>query len=85
MKEFFLATFRGDRYEFTRVTTTAFDVWYHIRMTEQNDIQYRMHGNKEGNWKITTKRIPTALLALENDFGEIISRNENLTNPVSLQ
>jgi hypothetical protein len=76
MKEFFLETFRGHKYEFTRVTTSSFDVWYHIRMAEQNDIQYRMHGNKDGNWKIMTRRIPASLSALENDFGERINRNE---------
>jgi hypothetical protein len=76
MKEFFLETFRGHRYEFTRVATSVLDVWYHIRMSEQSGLEYRMHFDKSGNWKITTKRTPASIHALERDFGEVISRNE---------
>ena len=76
MKEFFLETFRGQRYEFTRVATSVLDVWYHIRQSEQSDLEYRMHNDKSGFWKITTKRTPASVFALERDFGEVISRNE---------
>ena len=75
MKDFFLETFRGNRYEFTRVTTSVIDIWYHIRLSDQKDSEYRMH-IKDGAWRITTKRTPAAVSALEKDFDEVISRNE---------
>jgi len=77
MKQFFIKTFRGRQFEFTRVTHSSFDPWYHISVQlDDAPVKYRMHSNKEGVWKITASRLPSLLYSLEAEFSELIHMNE---------
>lgn len=77
MKEFFIKTFRGRQFEFTRVIHSSFDPWYHISVNlDDTAVKYRMHSNKEGVWKITANRLPSLLYSLEGEFSELIQLNE---------
>jgi len=77
MKEFFIKTYRGRQFEFTRVISSSFDAWYHISVNlDDSAIKYRMHSNKEGVWKITADRLPHLLYSLEGEFNELIQLNE---------
>ena len=77
MKDYFIKTYRGHQFEFKRVLSASFDPWYHISVTINNVlIKYRMHANKEGNWKITMERLPGLLYSLEGEFNELIQLNE---------
>lgn len=77
MKDFFVKTFRGYQFEFTRVLSSSFDPWYHISVHLDNvNIKYRMHNDKEGTWKITVNRLPRVLYSLEAEFNELIQLNE---------
>jgi len=77
MKEFFIKTYRGHQFEFTRVISSSFDAWYHISVNLDNSaIKYRMHSNKEGDWKITADRLPRLLYSLEGEFNELLQLNE---------
>lgn len=77
MKEFFIKTYRGRQFEFTRVIHSSFDPWYHISVNlDDAAIKYRMHSNKEGIWKITASRLPSLLYSLEAEFSELIQLNE---------
>jgi len=77
MKTFFVKTFRGHQFEFTRVLSSSFDPWYHISVNlNDTEIKYRMHNNKEGTWKITAERLPRLLYSLEGEFDELIQLNE---------
>jgi len=77
MKDFFTKTYRGRQFEFTRVLASDFDPWYHISVNlDDLPVKYRMHANKEGNWKITTERLPRLLYSLEAEFNELILLNE---------
>lgn len=78
MKIFFIKTFRGREFEFTRVLTSPFDPWYHISVTLDNKlVKYRMHINNKGEWKITVERLPSLLYTLEAEFSELLTMNEN--------
>ena len=82
MKEFFIKTYRGRQFEFTRVTHSSFDPWYYISVNlDDTDIKYRMHSNKEGIWKITASRLPSLLYSLEAEFSELIQLNEKPAGP----
>ena len=82
MKDYFIKTFRGHQFEFSRVLASSFDAWYHISVNLNNvDIKYRMHANKEGTWKITVARLPHLLYSLEAEFNELIKLNEKTLNP----
>jgi hypothetical protein len=82
MKEFFVKTFRGRQFEFTRVAHSSFDAWYHISVNlDDTAIKYRMHNNKQGIWKITAERLPRLLYALEGEFNELIQLNEKPEYP----
>lgn len=77
MKEFFIKTYRGRQFEFTRVVSSSFDAWYHISVNlDDAAIKYRMHNNKDGIWKITADRLPRLLYSLEGEFNELILSNE---------
>jgi hypothetical protein len=77
MKDFFIKTFRGRAFEFTRVLTSGFDPWYHISVNlGEKTVKYRMHVNKDGEWKITVERLPPILYTLEAEFSELFSLNE---------
>lgn len=77
MKEFFIKTYRGHQFEFTRVVSSSFDAWYHISVNlDDAAIKYRMHNNKDGIWKITADRLPRLLYSLEGEFNELILLNE---------
>ena len=81
MKDFFIKTFRGHQFEFTRVLATSYDPWYHISVNLDNvDVKYRMHSNKEGDWKITFERLPLLLYSLEEEFDELLKLNEKPPN-----
>jgi hypothetical protein len=81
MKDFFIKTFRGRQFEFTRVLATSFDPWYHISVNLDNvDVKYKMH-NKKGEWKITVERLPRLLYSLEEEFNELLQLNEKPANP----
>ncbi len=82
MKDFFARTFRGYQFEFTRVISASFDPWYHITV-KLNDaiVNFRMHSNKQGVWKITIERLPGLLYSLETDFAEQIIINEKPVDP----
>jgi hypothetical protein len=81
MKDFFAKTYRGHQFEFTRVLSSSFDPWYHISVNlDHVDIKYRMHINKEGDWKITVQRLPRLLYSLEAEFNELIQLNEKPTD-----
>ena len=82
MKDYFIKTFRGHQFEFTRVLATSYDPWYHISVKLDNvDVKYRMHSNKEGEWKITFERLPRLLYSLEEEFNELLQLNEKPSNP----
>jgi len=82
MKDFFTKTYRGRQFEFTRVLSSSFDAWYHIAVNLDNvAIKYRMHSNKEGNWKITAERLPRLLYSLEGEFNELLQLNEKPADP----
>jgi hypothetical protein len=82
MKDFFTKTYRGHQFEFRRILSSSFDPWYHISVNLDNVvIKYRMHTNKEGDWKITVQRLPRLLYALEAEFNELIQVNEKPTEP----
>jgi len=86
MKDYFIRTFRGHQFEFTRVLSASFDPWYHISVRlDDVVVKYRMHTNKAGIWKITFERLPPILYSLEAEFQELILQNEMPpnTNPVS--
>ena len=77
MKDFFIKSYRGYQFEFTRVMSGGNDPWYHISVNLNNVlIKYRMHTNKEGDWKITFERLPNILYSLESEFNELIQANE---------
>ncbi len=77
MKEFFIKTYRGHQFEFTRVISSSFDAWYHISVNvDDAAVKYRMHSNKEGDWKITADRLPRLLYSLEGEFNELLQLNE---------
>jgi hypothetical protein len=82
MKEFFIKTYRGRQFEFTRVISSSFDAWYHISVNlDDSPVKYRMHSNKEGVWKITAARLPHLLYSLEGEFNELIQLNEKPADP----
>jgi len=82
MKDFFIKTFRGRQFEFTRVLATSFDPWYHISVNLDNvDVKYKMHYNKAGDWKITVERLPRLLYSLEEEFSELLQLNEKPAKP----
>ncbi len=82
MKEFFVKTYRGHQFEFTRVVYSSSDHWYHISVNlDDSTIKYRMHSNKQGIWKITAERLPRLLYALEGEFNELIQLNEKPERP----
>jgi len=82
MKDYFVKTFRGHQFEFSRVLASSFDVWYHILVNLNDvDVKYRMHTNKEGTWKITVARLPQLLYSLEAEFNDLIKLNEKPLNP----
>jgi len=77
MKDLITKTFRGHQFEFKRVLSSSFDPWYHITVTLDNVLyKYRMHDAKDGNWKITVKRLPWILYSLEAEFNDLIVFNE---------
>lgn len=77
MKEYFIKTLRGQQFEFRRVSSSSFDRWYHIGTTiGSTNTNYRMHDNKEGVWKIMSKRTPNYITDLESEFNEVILGNE---------
>ena len=82
MKDFFIKTYRGHQFEFTRVLATSYDPWYYISVNlDDVDVKYRMHYNKEGDWKITAERLPRILYSLEEEFNELLQLNEKPSNP----
>ena len=82
MKDFFIKTFRGRQFEFTRVLATSFDPWYHISVNlDDVNVKYKMHYNKAGDWKITVERLPRLLYSLEEEFNELLQLNEKPANP----
>jgi len=82
MKDFFIKTFRGHQFEFTRVLATSYDPWYYISVNLNDvDVKYRMHYNKAGDWKITAERLPRLLYSLEEEFNELLQLNEKPSNP----
>lgn len=81
MKDYFIKNYRGHQFEFTRVLSAGYDPWYHITVNLNNVlIKYRMHTNKEGDWKITIERLPNILYSLEAEFNELILDNERPPN-----
>jgi hypothetical protein len=82
MKDFIVKTFRGHQFEFKRVLSSSFDPWYHISVTlNKVNINYRMHTNQEGTWKITVKRLPWLVYSLEAEFNDLLQLNEIPDNP----
>ena len=82
MKDYFVRTYRGHQFEFSRVLASSFDPWYHISVNLNDvDVKYRMHSNKEGNWKITVGRLPRILYSLEGEFNELIQINGKPPDP----
>ena len=82
MKDFFIKTFRGRQFEFTRVLATSFDPWYHISVNlDDVNVKYKMHYNKAGDWKITVERLPRILYSLEEEFNELLQLNEKPSSP----
>lgn len=77
MKEYFVGTYRGHQFEFTRVLSSSFDPWYFISVNLNDvNIKYRMHADKGGTWKITVGRLPWLLYSLEGEFNDRILLNE---------
>ena len=77
MKDFFARTCRGHQFEFSRVLASSFDPWYHITVKLNNEVvNFRMHSNKTGTWKITVGRLPGVLYSMETEFAELIQLNE---------
>ena len=82
MKDFFIKTFRGRQFEFTRVLATSFDPWYHISVNlDDVNVKYKMHYNKAGDWKITVERLTRLLYSLEEEFSELFQLNEKPAKP----
>ena len=82
MKDYFISQFKHQSVQFTREYLNAKDIWYLVTIgLERNEIKLRMHNNKEGIWKIMGNRVPSSLLKMEEDFNEVICKNEgNLLN-----
>lgn len=77
MKDYFICQFKDERVQFTREYINAKDIWYLLTIgIEKKEIKLRMHNNKEGIWKIMGNRIPNSLLRMEEDFNEVICKNE---------
>lgn len=77
MEDYFVKTFRGHQFEFSRVLASGFDAWYHISVKLNDvEIKYRMHADKEGTWKITVGRLPSLLYSLETEFNDLLQLNE---------
>lgn len=82
MKDYFIKTFRGHQFEFTRVLATSYDPWYYITVNlDDVDVKYRMHYDKKGEWKITAQRLPRLLYSLEEEFSELLQLNEEPSDP----
>ena len=77
MKDYFIKKFKNDNVEFTREYVNDKDIWYQLTMeNEGKQLKFRMHNKEEGTWRIMGSRIPYNLLKLEEDFNELISKNE---------
>ncbi len=77
MKDYFISRFKDENVQFTREYTNAKDIWYRLTIgIEKKEIKLRMHNNKEGIWKIMGNRIPNSLLRMEEDFNDLICKNE---------
>jgi hypothetical protein len=85
MKDVITKTFRGHQFEFKRMLSSSFDPWYHISVTLNKVIvNYRMHTNNDGTWKITVKRLPWLIYSLEGEFNDFLQLNEGPGSPDSL-
>ncbi len=79
MKDYFIKTFNNNVVEFAREYINEKDIWYRVTLgTEGKQLKLRMHNDKTGLWKIMGNRIPYTLLKLEDDFNEVICKNEGL-------
>ena len=77
MKDYFVSEIQGHRFQFNRVISSSFDIWYHV-VTDVNEsqVKYRMTRGKQDNWKITTLRMSSVIMRCENECGEAIEMNE---------
>jgi hypothetical protein len=77
VKENFTAQIQGHSVEFTRVSYSAFDNWYHVKtLLNKIDVVYRMREVSAGTWKIKTPRVEPFILNIERQCGEEIMKNE---------
>lgn len=77
MKDYFISQFKHENVQFKREYSNAKDIWYQLIIEiERKETNLRMHNNKEGVWKIMGHRIPDSLLKMEEDFNEVICKNE---------
>jgi hypothetical protein len=79
MKDYFVGNFNNNIVEFTREYTNENDIWYMVTLgVEGKQLKLRMHNNKIGIWRIMGNRVPHTVLRMEEQFNEVIRRNEGL-------
>ncbi len=78
MKEYFIVNIKGHQFEFSRITYSSFDIWYHIIAgLNKGEVVYRMNEVTEGIWKIKTPRMSPEVCGYELDCSEAIRKNES--------
>ncbi|MEJ7678035.1 MAG: hypothetical protein WKG06_09260 [Segetibacter sp.] len=81
MKDYFIGKFNNNTVEFEREFINEKDIWYSLSLgVEGKKLKYRMHNNKNSarTWKIMGNRVPFKLLQMEEDFNDVIGKNEGL-------
>jgi hypothetical protein len=77
MKEYFVATIKGRRFEIKRTSTSKFGTWYSISVILNNqEVKYNMNNICQGVWKIVTLRLPTVIYNFETELCDLIEKNE---------
>jgi len=85
MKDYFIGKFNNNNVvEFAREYINEKDIWYVLTLgIEGKPSKLRMHNNKIGVWRIMGTRIPRSVLKLEEEFNEVIRKNEGFVSDVA--
>lgn len=81
MKDYFIRKFNNNTVEFEREFINEKDIWYSLTLRiEGKNLKYRMHNNKNSTktWRIMGNRVPLSVLQMEEDFNDVIGKNEGL-------
>lgn len=82
MQESFTTNIYGQAFEFSRITYSAFDVWYHVvARLKTGDVSYRMKRDTNGTWKIMTTRMKRFVDQFEKASKDAIELNEGFGKP----